>query len=113
MNKINELAADAMEEFAQFKAKELTISQIQKLTRDALRLRFVGRSDINPAQLDKSHRPEDEGNQLWNIYNRIQENLVKPGMLVDAQGNLLSGVTNVLQDMDVNKQLFSLVHAYA
>ncbi len=113
MNKINELAADAMEQFAHFKSKELTISQIQKLTRDALRLRFVGRSDINPAQLDKSHRPEDEGNQLWNIYNRIQENLTKPGMLIDTQGNLINGIVSVKEDMDVNKQLFSLVHAYA
>ena len=113
MSKINEYAADAMEEFAQFKAKELTTSQIQKLTRDALKLRFVGRSDINPAQLNKSHRVEDEGNQLWNIYNRVQENLTKPGMLVDAQGNLINGIVSVKEDMDVNKQLFSLVHAYA
>ena len=113
MSKINELAADAMESFAQFKQKELTTSQIQKLTRDALKLRFVGRSDINPNQLNKSHRTEDEGNQLWNIYNRVQENLTKPGMLVDINGNLINGIVSVKEDMDVNKQLFSLVHAYA
>ena len=34
-------------------------------------------------------------------------------MLVDQQGNLISGISSVTQDMDVNKSLFSLVHAYA
>ena len=113
MNKVNEYAAEAMESFAQFKSKELTTSQIQKLTRDALKLRFVGRSDINPNQLLTVHRPEDKGDNLWSIYNRIQENLTQPGMLVDQQGNLISGISSVTQDMDVNKSLFSLVHAYA
>ena len=64
-------------------------------------------------QLDKTHRVEDEGNQLWNIYNRVQENLTKPGMLIDTSGNLINGIVSVKEDMDVNKQLFSLVHAYA
>jgi len=113
MNKVNEYAADAMESFAQFKSKELTTFQIQKLTRDALKLRFVGRSDINPNQLLTVHRPEDKGDNLWSIYNRVQENLTQPGMLVDQQGNLISGISSVTQDMDVNKSLFSLVHAYA
>jgi hypothetical protein len=34
-------------------------------------------------------------------------------MLIDTQGNLINGIVSVKEDMDVNKQLFSLVHAYA
>ena len=34
-------------------------------------------------------------------------------MIVDTSGNLISGVTSVQQDMEINKSLFSLVHAYA
>jgi len=113
MNKINELAAESISQFASLKEKELTISQIQKLTRDAMKLRFVGRSDISPNQLLTVRRPEDEGDNLWNIYNRIQENLTQPGMIVDTSGKLISGITSVQQDMEVNKSLFSLVHAYA
>jgi hypothetical protein len=113
MNKVNEYAADAMESFAQFKSKELNISQIQKLTRDAMKLRFVGRSDISPNQLLTVRRPEDAGDNLWSIYNRVQENLTQPGMIVDTSGKLISGVTSVQQDMEINKSLFTLVHAYA
>jgi hypothetical protein len=78
-----------------------------------MKLRFVGRSDISPNQLLTVRRPEDAGDNLWNIYNRIQENLTQPGMIVDTSGNLISGVTSVQQDMEINKSLFSLVHAYA
>jgi hypothetical protein len=113
MNRINELASESMEQFASLKEKELTISQIQKLTRDAMKLRFVGRSDISPNQLLTVRRPEDEGDNLWSVYNRIQENLTQPGMIVDTSGKLISGVTSVQQDMEVNKSLFTLVHAYA
>jgi hypothetical protein len=113
MNKVNEYAADAMDSFAQFKSKELTISQIQKLTHEAMKLRFVGRSDISPNQLLTVRRPEDEGDNLWSVYNRIQENLTQSGMIVDTSGKLISGVTSVQQDMEINKSLFNLVQAYA
>ena len=113
MSEINKHASKAIDSFIKFKQKELTSAQIQKLTRDALRLRFKNISDINHSQLNVAHRTEDEGNQLWNVYNRIQENLIKPNMLVDANGRLISGVSNVKQDLEVNKQLFSLMEAYA
>jgi hypothetical protein len=34
-------------------------------------------------------------------------------MIVDTSGKLISGVTSVQQDMEINKSLFNLVQAYA
>ncbi len=35
---------------------------------------------IEPAQLLRARRGEDRGNDLWNTFNRIQENVVKGGL---------------------------------
>jgi hypothetical protein len=112
LGKINELAQYTMNAFDSFKNKELTSKQIYSLAADALDLRFKGKN-FNVEQLLTVHRPEDEGNSLWTVFNRIQENLTKSNMLVDLNGRLLSGTSSVKQDIKVNQELFQLVEAYA
>jgi hypothetical protein len=92
---------------------ELTKDQINDLTLDAFKLRFGNNNQINPFQLLKSYREGDEGNNIWNVYNRIQENLIKPNLLVDVKGNLISGVSNTDQNLEINSKLYDLVEAYA
>ena len=112
MSKINELAQSTMNAFNTFKNKELTSKQIHRLADDALNLRFKGKN-LNVKQLLATHRPEDEGNSLWTVFNRIQENLTKPNMLIDLNGRLLGGTSSVKQDIKINQDLFQLVEAYA
>jgi hypothetical protein len=112
MGQINELAQYTMNAFSAFKNKELTAQQIHRLAADALNLRFEGKR-YNVEQLLTVHRPEDKGNSLWAVFNRIQENLTKSNMLVDLNGRLLSGTSSVKQDIKVNQDLFQLVEAYA
>jgi hypothetical protein len=91
----------------------LTSKQIEKLATDALRLRFNKAQNINSQQLLNVHREEDKGDNLWTVFNRIQENLTKSNMMVDANGKLLTGTTSVKQDIAVNQKLYNLVEAYA
>ena len=112
MNKINELAQSTISAFDSFKNKELTSKQIKKFAADALNLRFKGKR-MNAEQLLNVHRSEDEGNSLWNVFNRVQENLTKPNMLVNQFGELLGGTSSVKQDIKINQDLFQLVEAYA
>jgi hypothetical protein len=113
INNISEIAKQALASFDSFKNKTLTSKQIQKLAADALKVRFGKIQNINSEQLLNIHREEDKGDDLWTVFNRIQENLTKSNMIVDSNGKLLTGITSVKQDIDVNQKLYSLVEAYA
>jgi len=73
---------------------------IKKFAIDAARLRFDDLTDVNIDELFKVNRIEDEGNDLWTVFNRIQENLT-------------ADVTNFNTDIILNQKLFSLADQYA
>lgn len=113
INNISEIAKQALASFDSFKNKTLTSKEIKKLAADALKIRFGKAQNINSEQLLNTHRDEDKGDDLWTVFNRIQENLTKSNMLVDVNGKLLTGTTSVKQDIAVNQKLYNLVEAYA
>jgi len=113
ISNVNEIAKQALADFDSFKNKILTSKQIEKLAIDALKLRFTKSQNINSQQLLNIHREEDKGDDLWTVFNRIQENLTKSNMMVDANGRLLTGTTSVRQDIAINQKLYNLVEAYA
>lgn len=109
---VNKAAEQVLTEFNKFKEVELTEAQINEIARKAARLRFDN-NDVDVKQLLTIHRNEDQGNDLWSVFNRVQENLIKPGMLIDRNGRLISGIDNVKQNIQLNQDLFSLVETYA
>lgn len=98
--------------------KELTQKQIRKLAKKALEIRYANTPslhmlDIDPKLLTTVQRPEDEGNSLWHVLNRIQENIVKGGVryqLENQKGNLvdrkLRKITGMQKTVEVNTKLF-------
>ena len=77
----------------------MSYSEIKKLAYDAAKLRF--KEDDDKFDIDallKVNRTEDEGNDVWTVFNRIQENLTHD-------------VKNKEEDIKLNKQLFNLVNA--
>jgi hypothetical protein len=101
--------------FESFKNTTLTSSQLKDLLYNASKIR--GFDNITSlavrSQLLNVHRDEDRGDDLWSIYNRLQENLIKPNMLVGPDGKIISGVNNPLENIKVNQDLYELVEAYA
>jgi len=73
---------------------------MRKLAHEAARLRYNNLDDINIDDLLIVNRVEDESNDLWTIFNRIQENLTHD-------------VKNMNEDIRLNQQLFSLVENFA
>jgi hypothetical protein len=71
---------------------------------------------INIDELLIPHRKEDEGDNIWVVYNRIQEKLVKGGFqrigTVDNISKRVRGITNIKLDIDVNKSLWELANSY-
>jgi hypothetical protein len=97
---MNSKANKLLTEVNEMKHKGLSIEDMRKLAIEAARLRYDNLDKINIDDLFAVNRVEDESNDLWTVFNRIQENLTHD-------------VTNMKEDIKLNQQLFSLVESFA
>jgi hypothetical protein len=102
-----------MDEFNKLKDSNLTPKQAMAMATSAATLRFGKNHRIDVEQLLNTVRDEDRGDDVWTVFNRIQENLTQPQRIFDENGKLLGGVSNASEDTRINKELFQLAHAYA
>ncbi len=97
---MNSKADKLLTEVNEMKHKGLSIEDMCKLAREAASLRYTNLDEINIDDLFAVNRVEDESNDLWTVFNRIQENLTHD-------------VKNMSEDIRINQQLFSLVENFA
>jgi hypothetical protein len=83
------------------------------LATQAANARFGNNHRIDVSQLLNVVREEDKGDDVWTVFNRIQENLTQPHRITDRMGNMMNGVSDIDEDTRVNKELFQLAYAYA
>ncbi len=102
-----------MEEFNKLKEKQLSPKEMMNLATQAADARFGKGHRIDVSQLLNVVREEDKGDDVWTVFNRIQENLTQPHRIIDNMGNMMSGVSDINEDTRINKELFELAHAYA
>ena len=64
-----------------FKNRKLNSAELDSFAGEALRLRFenVQEAPIGASKLLDSRRWEDKGDDLWHVFNRVQENLIRGG----------------------------------
>jgi len=64
-----------------FKRRQLDGTEMTAFAEAALRLRFedVGKAPVSPHKLLDCRRAEDAGNDLWHVFNRLQEHLTCGG----------------------------------
>ena len=84
----------------EMKHRGLNIEQMKKLAYEAAKLKYSDLRDINTDNLLTVNRIEDEGNDVWTVFNRIQENLTHD-------------ITNMNRDIKINQQLFAMAEQYA
>ena len=113
ISKLPELAG----KINQFTAKELTTSEIQGLARAAYDLRGSGRTPNAEeiAEILKVRRPQDAGNSLWVVLNRLQESVVRGGnMFIDARGRMRTQkpLINLDKSLKANQELWELAESY-
>ena len=97
---MNSKADKLLTEVNEMKHKGLSIEDMRKLAREAASLRYTNLDEINIDDLFAVNRVEDESNDLWTVFNRIQENLTHD-------------VSNMKEDIRLNQRLFSLVESFA
>ena len=110
------------------KTVKITTEQQVEFAKQAALLRFKSKSyneeNIgNVVDLDnllEATRPEDDGDGLWEVYNRVQESLVNGGYNYASTGNLNAEgsktrkarpIKNFQQSIEVNERLSKLAFA--
>jgi hypothetical protein len=125
VKEFEETISEVINKITAMKKVELTKAQQIEFAKKAALLRFTAKSynEDNIAdvvQIDDllhAERPEDKGNGLYEVYNRVQESLVKGKYLyassgkVNAEGTKVRKgreIKNFKQSIDVNKKLSEL-----
>jgi hypothetical protein len=99
----------------------MTLHQQEQFAERAMNLRGLpADTPIRPYQLTVARRTEDTPETLWNIYNRVQENLSRPGVSatrVREDGTRrrvsLRELRNIPQTLTFNTKLWELATEFA
>ena len=92
----------------QFKSTTLTDAQMTEFATKAAELRTKKR--VNIMDVLAPTRTEDQGNDLWVVFNRVQEKIL--GGSYTSGGRKARSVKNFQKDIQLNEQLFELAESY-
>ena len=111
-----------VESMNKFKQTELTKPQKYDLARKALETRFKVQEDQKVDQIYKIDldafltpvRKEDEGNDLWSVFNLVQERVVTGDFdyISGVKMRKAREIKNFKQDLDVNQKLFEVAKEF-
>lgn len=124
---ILESAPKVVEAISQWKSILLSEAEQMFLAEGAHALRFDNGSPVEPAKLLNARRYDDNGNDLWTVFNRIQENVVSgglrtivPGHVDESTGeyirtrrNRTRAVTGIAESTKLNRALWTLAEKMA
>jgi hypothetical protein len=111
------LTVEAMNKMKEIELKE---EQMFDLAKSFLDLRVEGTENTYDDQaienILEAQRKEDEGNMLWEVFNRTQENIIEGNFeYITKSGKRRQArvIKNFKQDQDLNKRLFSKALEFA
>lgn len=125
MNKLVKEIPGRVEIINRMLDKELTQEEQEEMALKALLIRagvntdeVVEQPKYSRETIDKVltvRRAGDEGNNLWSVFNRVQEAMVRGGFRVEVEGkraNKLRPIKAFEKDMTVNQKLFDMALEY-
>jgi len=99
-----------------FKTTILDDKTKRQFARRAIKTRwFTGNDSIETENLLRPMRQADEGNELWKVYNVVQEKLIRGGLVYNlptGRQQTARELTNIDKRIDVNKKLWTLTEEY-
>jgi hypothetical protein len=109
-----EVMETAVKRINQWIMKPMTSKEQFAFATEALALRLA--NDRKPEQYEllsllTPKRKEDEANDLWHVFNRTQENLIKGGFELNER--VARAVKNPMADFEINTKLWSIAEKYA
>lgn len=88
---------------------KMTDEQMVEYAIAAQQLRWKDKTPINVDELLNSIRKEDNGNNLWVVYNRVQEKLINGGNTTNGdKPRKVRAVKNFTQQIQLNEKLWDL-----
>jgi Domain of unknown function (DUF932) len=109
-HKVVERAPEVVGVIDAWKTKFLSPSSVDELAQYALALRYPAQdAPISARELVGVRRREDEGNDLWHVFNRVQENILRGGFEYEKKGRNLRvrPIRSIRTNLNVNKSLWS------
>ena len=113
----NEIAA-----FNAMRQREMSAEESAELAVNAIKIRkgmeltdTLTVDEETVADLLEPKRTEDEGKDLWSIYNVLQEKIIKGGTTLAVDGKKprkMRGIKSAIKDLSINKRLFETAYAY-
>ena len=110
INEVIEKLPGLVQKINLFKSKELTQNQMIEFATKAATLR--NKQVVNAMDLLNTTREQDNGNDLWVVFNRVQEKILGGGYSYGRKNRKARSITNFQQDIKVNEQLFELAETY-
>jgi hypothetical protein len=111
INDIISKIPDLVKRIATMQQTELTEQQQQELARAAANVRWKNlKAEDSVDSLLTVNRTEDSGNDLWSVFNRIQENMLRGG--VEVKKRKVKSINSITTELRLNEQLFQLTSNY-
>lgn len=95
------------------KGRKLTDVEMGDFYNKAVKLRY-GNNYTQSDVVITSRRTADDGDDLFTVYNRVQEALIRGSQARGANGRLRQrrAITNINKDITINEKLFDLAYSY-
>lgn len=106
----------ALEHIERFRSIQLHEGEQVLFAQEAAKLRFEPEQMVNPRDLLEVRREADTGNDLWTVFNRVQESLIRGGATYRTQKGRLIRVRPVVaidRNIKVNQALWSMAEQVA
>jgi len=95
-----------------WKGVQLDGDQVRSFGREAAKLRFENPDDLTVNTVLSARRGEDMASDLWTVFNRTQENLLRGGFLVSGGRRRSREITNIDKNVEINTGLWDLASSY-
>lgn len=118
MNRVVSALPDVVKKINVFTDKLMSSEEMRSFAERAIQARFgeeriVDQSEIN--QVLQADREADKGSNLWVVFNRTQESLIRGGFTVvgaDKKERKVRKITNFMKDVELNEKLWEIAEAY-
>lgn len=111
-----EAAVSSYDIVQQMMKATMTKAATQSFAKRAAQLAY-GEVDWDTSALLEARREEDNGQSVWKVFNRIQENVIRGGQTINHAGSTrpvhLRGITHIGRSTDFNVGLWNLAKAAA
>jgi hypothetical protein len=107
-----------VESVGAMRARQLTLVEQTQFAQLALDIRYGqgGYTTISPAHLSTVHRSEDAANDMWTVFNRVQENIMSVNHTTRSASGRVSHVrevNSVKEQVRINRALWDAAMAIA